>query len=423
MRLPLVFFLGALAVACGLATSCRPAPPASSAPLRSSAYVWQRVHSPAVAAAVTAHAPDFSRLVVLAAEIDWRGDTPVITRINLDYSTLATVPSLGLALRIRGYHGSFLADAPAAQSILTLARSLLDDARAVGLAPAELQLDFDAGERQLGGYRQWLQTVRDAHLGTALTFTALPAWLAQLDDFSALAHSADGFVLQVHSLSRPGSAQGDLPPLCDPVAARRAVLRAARVNVPFRVALPTYGYAVATTPDGKFVGLSAEGPAPDWPANVVVRELRADPTALAALVADWTTRHPASLTGIIWYRLPVAGDQRNWRWPTLRAVMAGRAPLAQLSLETHFSADGLLELSATNTGDDDFAAPVHATLAWTGAQRLAADALPPAHLAHETPASLVWQAPALALAPGERRSLGWVRFSSPPTSVHVSSRP
>lgn len=423
MRPPHLFFSGALAVACGLATSCRPAPPASSAPLAQSAYVWQRVHSPAVAAAVTAHAPDFSRFVVLAAEIDWRGDTPVVTRVALDYAALAGAPSFGLALRIRGYRGSFSSTAPAARTLVAAARSLLAEARAAGLDPAELQIDFDAGVRQLRDYRAWLQALRNAHLGTELTFTALPSWLAHFDDFAALARTADGFVLQVHSLTRPAAATADPTALCDPAAARSAVRRAGRIGIPFRVALPTYGYALAYNADGKFAGLAAEGPAPDWPSSFTVRELRADPASLAALVTDWRKSHPRALTGIIWYRLPVAGDRRNWRWPTLHAVMTGRAPAANLRLEAHSSAGGLVELTATNTGDDDFTAPLSATLAWTDAHRVAADALPPAQLTHETATSLVWQAASLTLAPDERRALGWVRFSSPPPSVHVSSRP
>ncbi len=39
---------------------------------------------------------------------------------------------------------------------------------------------------------------------------------------------------------------------------------------------------------------------------------------MAGLVRGWTEGHPKELTGILWYRLPVAGDRNNWTWPTLR---------------------------------------------------------------------------------------------------------
>ena len=64
-------------------------------------------------------------------------------------------------------------------------------------------------------------------------------------------------MLQVHSLERPKNFDAPFT-LCDANAARRAVTWAAKIGVPFRVTLPTYGYLVAFAPGGQFVGLSAE---------------------------------------------------------------------------------------------------------------------------------------------------------------------
>jgi hypothetical protein len=41
--------------------------------------------------------------------------------------------------------------------------------------------------------------------------------------------------------------------------------------VPFRVALPTYGYVLAFDRNDKFIRLSAEGPAKEWPDGAQLR--------------------------------------------------------------------------------------------------------------------------------------------------------
>jgi len=38
--------------------------------------------------------------------------------------------------------------------------------------------------------------------------------------------------------------------------------------------------------------------------------------AAAGLVREWTRERPEELAGILWYRLPVAGDRLNWPMPT-----------------------------------------------------------------------------------------------------------
>ena len=35
---------------------------------------------------------------------------------------------------------------------------------------------------------------------------------------------------------------------------------------------------------------------------------------------------------LLWYRVPVSRDSLNWSWPTLAAVMAGRAPVHRLEV-------------------------------------------------------------------------------------------
>lgn len=418
MRFRVLGFSGSLGLCLLAFASCRP--PESSARLTQEAYVWQRVHTGAVADAVRAHAPGFNHLVVLAAEVSWTRDRARIVRVPLDLPALQTASSLGLAIRINAFSGSFAADTDSTRALVELATALLSDARAAGLRVTELQIDFDATEKNLAGYSRWLETLRPVATPARLTFTALPAWLKQGRAFSALAAMADDFVLQVHSLTRPASPD-DAVALCDPSAAASAIAAAARFGRPFRVALPTYGYRLAFHPDGKFFALSAEGPAPEWPADTITRELSADPSAMAALTADLLHRHPHALTGIIWYRLPVAGDRLNWAWPTLAAVMKGETPAACVALEARADDRGLVEYEFVNTGNAPFTGAFSATVTWNGAHRIASDSLPPFALENESGASQRLSTDSIRLAPGGRQSVGWLRLDHPPLSLHVSS--
>ncbi|MFA6288847.1 MAG: DUF3142 domain-containing protein [Opitutaceae bacterium] len=420
MRFCVLGFAGSLGLLSFALTSCRPAE--SRATLTQEAYVWQRAHTATVADAVRAHAPAFDQIVVLAAEVSWVQGHARIVRVPQDISALKTASSLGLAIRVNAFTDSFSAESDSTRTLVDLATSLLADARAAGLRITELQIDFDAAEKRLADYRLWLAAIHPVIAPARLTFTALPSWLKNNRDFATLASAADGFVLQVHSLARPGSPDSTVA-LCDPQATRDAVRTAARFNRPFRIALPTYGYRLAFDSYGRFFALSAEGPAPDWPAGTITRELSADPSSLAALVAEITHNHPSTLTGILWYRLPIAGDRLNWTWPTLARVMRGETPVARPILEARATNVGLVEYAVINTGDGPFVGPFSATVTWTGASRLAADSLPPFSLEDTAATTQRLAASSLRLAPGDRQSVGWLRLDQAPLSLHVSPSP
>jgi hypothetical protein len=407
--------------------ACRRGPErVSNVSLHQDIYVWQRTHHAAVADSVRTHAGAFGTTVVLLAEVAWEKPAvaaapllPRLTRVAADWSALATVPRLGLALRINAHPGPFSNSDATARALTTLARELLATAADHGVTVAELQIDFDAATAKLAGYRLWLSALRDAAAPVPVVFTALPAWLRS-DDFPALARTTGQYVLQVHSLTRPAGATSAFT-LCDPGDARTAIERAARLGVPFRVALPTYGYTLAFDPAGRFAGLSAEGPEPAWldRPGYTLREVSADSAALTGLVRALAADRPAALTGLIWYRLPISGDRLNWSWPMLSAVMAGRAPTPHLSAVPHPDDHGLVELALVNTGEGDFAGPVRLAVRWTEARRLAADALNGFAIAREDAASLQLATSDLRLAAGESRPVGWLRLSSP-ASAHVT---
>jgi len=336
-----------------------------AAALPHQAYVWQRNWDAAVTRAVTNTAPALDRLVFLNAEV--AGNRTFV--ITPDYAALrATGKPIGLALR-----------ANAASTItVTLATNLLAAACAHGLAPAELQIDFDSPESKLDDYRRWLAPLRDAIAPTPLIITALPCWLRHETEFQRLVAATDGFVLQVHSVD------ANTRTLCDTDAARRAVAQASHFGKPFRVALPTYAH-----PSG----------------------LRADPVTLAAFVRDLTGTKPEHFTGFIWYRLPTDDEKLNWRWPTLAAVIAGRTPQPSLAVETRQAQPGLVEIDIINGGDADALANIAVAVRWRDAALLACDALTgfdTSTSVKETNATRFVGNP--RLAPSQRRTIGWLRF-------------
>ncbi len=418
---PLLGAVAGAAVIAGILCLRPSAGPRASGPLSQEAYVWQRAWTEPVRLSIREQATRLDRLVVLKAEVAFHGSEPRVMRVAVDYATLRGLGRpIGLALRIGPYPGPFSREDAAGRLLSGLAAELVAEARTNGVPLAELQVDFDCAEQKLAGYQCWVEWLRAGVAPTPLVITVLPAWLGQ-PTFPSLVGAADGFVLQVHSLARPKS-PGDAFRLCDPASARRAVERAAKLGRPFRVALPTYGYLAAFDRNGRFIGLSAEGPVPTWPAGVVLRDIHAEPEAMAELIRGWLAERPRELTGVAWYRFPVAGDQRNWRWATLAKVMAGESPRADVRAEARQAESSLVEVELFNRGTAEQKAPMCVTVSWPRGRLVASDGLLAYEAVGATADSIQFQRKAAgpALAPGERRTIGWLRFESE-TEVRVKS--
>ena len=378
-------------------------------PLPHQVYVWQRAWTAPVQSAVANRATNFSAVVFLAAEVTWNQGKPQVVRVALDHEVLARCGRpVGLALRIGSFSGPFQATGEPAQTLCHLASDLVAEARRHQLLVAELQVDFDCAESKLEGYRVWLETLRETIAPVRLTFTALPSWLKHAE-FGKLAETTGGYVLQVHSFERPKNAAAPFV-LCDPAAARAAVERAAQWGIPLWVALPTYGYVVAFDSAGRFIGLSAEGPAKTWPAGSQTREVRADPVVLAGLVETWSRERPVVMHGIIWYRLPVAGEILNWRWPTLSKVMAGQVPQPSLRAEIRRPMPALAEIEMANAGDADFSGPVVVAVRHPDRRLVASDGWDGFQVVETSPVAVQFRRADWRLAPGERRKIGWLRL-------------
>src|SRR5207248_6431078 len=177
--------------------------------------------------------------------------------------------------------------------------------------------------------RVWLRSLRPVIHPVRFVVTTLPAWLDD-PEFVPLVREADGYVLQVHSA--PISHASGSVSLCDPVSARKWVAKAARLGLPISVALPTYRCTAGYNPAGKLLGAAMDSVQPSWPPGTRVLEFETNADDVATLVHEWQHLRPPQLQGLIWYRLPVATDARNWVWATLSAVMSGRKPLHRLEV-------------------------------------------------------------------------------------------
>src|SRR6202012_5238478 len=135
---------------------------------------------------------------------------------------------------IGSFSGPFKESGEVIDFLGNISKSLIQEARAKGVEPRELQIDFDCAEANLAGYQIWLQAMQKRVAPMPVTITALPAWLKR-QAFVPLAQAATNYVLQVHSLERPTTFTAPFT-LCDPAAAERAVTTAAQIVVPFRVA-------------------------------------------------------------------------------------------------------------------------------------------------------------------------------------------
>ncbi|MEL6348409.1 MAG: DUF3142 domain-containing protein [Myxococcota bacterium] len=364
-------------------------------PLQQDAFVWQMQWPSQVSAAVTAHGGAFDRLTVLRAEVTWDSTQPRIRWVEPDRQRLRqTGRPVGFAIRVR----------VPPEDRWDLAGDVVSElvAEMIGHDPwiEEVHLDVDAPTAKLDRYAGWLAGVDVGD--RMLSVTALPDWLrsAQLP---MLLNSVDEMVLQVHWLRPPGQVSDPLA-LMEIDALPGWLDAAARLDRPFSVALPTYGYQVGFDPiSGQRIAGHAETGRMDG--GAVWREVRADPAALATLIDAWSTERPARMRGVRWYRLPVEGDVLNWRWVTLDAVMKGRVPVPDLRLLVEHREDGLMDLRVTNRGDAGDALPPVGLSA--GGHVVVADGLGgvrwSAGARRWTPARPIW------IAPGADRPIGWAR--------------
>jgi hypothetical protein len=400
-----------------------------SASLTREVYVWQRQSSVELTNALNSLSEQVDALCLLAVEVGWSQGKMNVMRPRIDFEpVLASRRRVGLALRIGAFAGSFASNDSTALALVVVASETIADAQKAGLVVSELQIDFDCAESKLAGYREWLVAMRVATGSIPLVITALPTWLKH-PEFSTLAKTADGFVLQVHSLVKPSHPDHAFT-LCDPVQALAWARRAGEIGVPFRVALPTYGYLLTFDRDGKFFSLGAEGRPPQVPPEGKLCAVRADAPAMARLANALAAAPPPNCVGVIWFRLPIKTDRLNWDAITFATVLRGEVPRRELRINVEWTDAGVAVVTLVNAGQTTEELPLRIDLHGASAGRLVAgdgfggfrletrgDEVQGIVRAAEISADA-------SIAPGRQEKIAWLRFVHEiPLDASLPARP
>ncbi|MGC4121639.1 MAG: DUF3142 domain-containing protein [Myxococcales bacterium] len=312
-RLPGGALLGA-----ALLLACRPdAMP--RAPLTHEAYVWQRLWTPEVSAAVREAPPELAALHVLARERSGAGRSPTDVPVDLE-ALKAANRELVAVMRVGG-------TAPLEDVGLGELAAIARGWRAAGLRVRALEVDHDCATEKLPGYADWLAREKARVPDFRVGITALPTWAAANDDVSRLASVADEVVLQVHAVKAPSLFEVES-------ALRWAEAWSKATGQPFRLALPTYRVKLR---DGK--------------------TLESDPVKVASLLASLSSRPAANVAGVAWFRLGNPGDATSWSAKTLTAVLRGEALTPRVETRLLESAPGAVDLEIVNVGTVDARGP------------------------------------------------------------------
>ncbi|MBH1930596.1 DUF3142 domain-containing protein [Serratia rubidaea] len=357
------------------------------------AYLWQRVWSAQHAPALAASRDLFSGLRILALQLHPREGLRVMP---LDSALLKQDGRpLWLVARLDGSQPQW--DEERLNHRLL---QLLRQYRAAGLSVTGIEIDHDAATARLPQYRNALQRLRrQLPADVQLSITALPAWLAS-PQLPALLQQVDSSVLQLHAVLSPQ--QG----LFDSRLALCWTQRYAQVtSKPFRIALPAYGMGL--------VGVDAQGAQVESEAPLRVagslRELTVAPQRIADFLQQLSARPLPHLQGIVWFRLPLAGDRRAWSMKTLRRVIR-QQPLTshwQVKMRPQPQQDGLYDLIIANDGPAD--APLPAAITLAASDCLAADAVGHYRLDSTATQLRFTRTGDDLVRAGQSRPLGWLR--------------
>lgn len=343
-RLPKPARGAAIVLILSMVAACVPAEaPVPERHLEHEAYVWQRQWTAPVGTAVRDGTRDFAGLRVLA--LQQVGAERIAVTPDLDVLQARGLP-LRAVLRIEGSR-------PRAEAG-ELARALGEIVlrwRTHGLQVRGVEVDHDCASAALADYADWLRSFRSGlPSDLALSITALPSWLEAPEGLLALRRAADETVLQVHAVEAWRSALVDVDSSLRWVRAWQA-----HAPRPFRVALPAYALRVQLGRDGRPAAVDAEGMVDR--SGERAHDRHADPAVVAYIVRAIEKEPLPQLRGLLWFRLPVAGDRRGWAPATLAAVMRGDAPAAQIELQAIERGAGLYDLILRNAGAVDAQAP------------------------------------------------------------------
>jgi len=207
-----------------------------------------------------------------------------------------------------------------------------------------IQFDLDCPERLLPRYLNLIKIYHKRHPKLFLSITALPVHLPH-QTFSHLAQLCDEFVIQVHGIEIPKKFT-DHTQLLNIQVAKRAIRQADRIGRPFLVALPCYAYELHFDKKSKrFLFLTAEKTS--YRRDTLRKRIAPNFSDLLELQKDLQTKKQAK--GIIWFRLPIAGDQLCWPRKTVKKLQEGIQPKEEMLIRYKKINDQTIEIELYNS--------------------------------------------------------------------------
>ena len=327
-------------------------------------YIWQRNWDGHVEEAIGAIAGTAGNFTVLCGDLKFDGGKPVVTSVNINWNYLAQAETKAtVAFRINTRASKYFAT----DAIDALVDSISDEiSKTIKSAPAEkivgVQIDYDCPTSKLADYAKFITLLKSKFTGFKISFTALPAWLDS-EDFPALASTSDYYVLQVHSFKVPSDLDEALRPFSGDMVASW-VKKASRIGHPFYLSLPTYGYEVSFSENGKFLGLRAETPPVTYKPGTKHATVVTDPRKILAFLEEMDREKPEHLMGYFWFRLPLKTDEFNWSTEELKMIMARQVPRALVTTEIISPNPGLYEVYVINSGQMNLFRDINFTVTW-----------------------------------------------------------
>ncbi|MDI2091553.1 DUF3142 domain-containing protein [Commensalibacter oyaizuii] len=214
-----------------------------------------------------------------------------------------------------------------------------------------IELDLDWPTLKLQHYISLLKTIKQQlPKNIYLTITVIPDWLNS-PYFPQLTQQINHAILQVHTVDNPTMG------LINIQNALRYIDKMNRISKrPFYVALPTYGLRVGMNSFGSIYYIEGEN---NLKAGPFGHELYSDPQQLRKLIQQLEQNPPFQLKGIIWFRLPVTNDQRNWSLRTWLTMLQHLPLIQQFSVDQipHPNDPKLLNIRLTNIGNTPLELP------------------------------------------------------------------
>ena len=359
-------------------------------------YVWQQQWSSSVQEAVAQETP--TTLYPLACTIPAQGTAPLT---NIPWQQLSElkhhyVPVIRIPL------SAFR------RNDLTAELDRITECLSSQMSPRkleEIQFDLDCPERLLDRYLSLISIYRTAHPNLRLSITVLPVHLNH-SIFRELAAATDFYVLQVHGIDVPKK-QTDPAELLPRTTADNALRKAEAIGHPFHVALPCYAYELNFDSGSQtFLFLTAEKPAQT--PSTLKRRIAASHTDLIELQNAVRTSPHAK--GIIWFRLPVAGDRLCLPRQTLKTIQSGIPPEPDVHCTIHPVSSSTIELEFHNA-NTIHACEATINLTWpnpTGAFDLYNDL----SSSRPAPGCLPTQITAPMPSPGRSMNIGWFQANT-----------